>query len=513
MKKFIKTIVLLMMTFATVIGCQKDEVDTEDVPSQKIIITSAQNDNNQIRVGASITFSDNSTGVVQRLWSFPENAANLRESGEDLITATFPRVGEYDVVLNQVFRENAFENGVLSGNELETVLTVRVLDSIKTRVRANYINPEDGSLGAALNISDDAENVIEAGRSIRYFLEATGSPQQIAWTAEGGSPDVNNDNVLEFDVAYRLLGSYGINVSASSQRPRDQDIMTFMNLVTVIPSSDPVTLDEVEIRLDGTVALEYSRAINPASIIPSEFSMTLSNDGVAIPVSIADITIDPLQANVMIVSLENDAVYFDDVASISYTAGSLATTDEVSADSFTDIPASSFEGGNLFEEVGLDVGFETSATIWENQPWGSPWEDYTLSVSSAQAHSGNQSVLIEYMASGGMIIANRQSKFNVESGKTYEIGVWVYVEDLGNASGSGIPEVRFYCEQPFTDLGINPAFDAGFPTGEWIFNTVTFTSNVTGEKELLIRGDNQSNAEPLRFFMDDLSLREVTRRP
>lgn len=515
MKKLLKFITVLIIGFITIISCQNDDVDT-DVPSQRVIFTSEQSQANQIRVNTSLTFGDVSTGVVSRTWAFPEGVANVTQSNSDVVKAIFTQVGEHNVTLSQVFEEDAFVDGELRGRELDTTIVVTVIEPIAVDLRANYINP-DGTLGAALTMNNNAENEVIASRAVRYTFDLVGEPLNIDWTLDGGDPETAT-GTNQVDVTYKRLGTYGISVDANTNRPMGQAIAAFSNLVKVIPSTDPVTLDGVRGRRDGTLALEFSREMDEATVVSDQFSINVENNGTPISVTIQSVQVNPAERNILLVSLSGDQIYIDDTVSVSYTAGSLFTTDGVQADSFMDIPIDSFEQGeNILESTTIDYSFENSAddANWPYQFWGGKWELYDFSVDFSRARTGSRSGVVDMQANGGMIIAHTAGKLPIESGKTYEIGVWVYVENIGNTpAGSNNPDLRIYL-RPSPDFGTgpNPEFNASFPTGEWVYSSILVTGNASEEKELLIRGDNEFNNMPIKIYMDDLFVSEVELRP
>ncbi|MBW1296251.1 PKD domain-containing protein [Aquimarina litoralis] len=515
MKKLLKFMTMLIMGVITIISCQNDDVDT-DVPSQRVIFTSEQSQGNQIRLNTDLTFGDVSTGVVSRTWTFPEGVTNITESNSDVVKATFTQVGEHNVTLNQVFEEEAFVNGVLRGRELDTTIVVRVIEPIVVNLRANYINP-DGTLGGALTMSDDAENEVIASRAVRYTFDLEGEPQNIDWTLDGGDPETAT-GINQVDVTYKRLGTYGINVEANTNRPFGEAIASFSNLVTVVPSTDPVTLDRVQGKRDGTLALEFSREMEESTIVSDQFSLTIDNDGTSIPATIQSIRLDPSERNVLLISLSGDQIYIDDTVTVSYTAGSLFTTDGVQSDSFMDIPMDSFEQGeNILESTTVDFSFENSTNDdnWPYQFWGGIWELYDFSIDFSRARTGTRSGVVDMQANGGMIIGHTSGTFPLEAGQGYEIGIWSYVENVGNTpAGSNNPDLRIYWT-PATNfaLGPNPEISADFPTNQWVYSSVLVTATETEDKQFLIRGFNEFNNMPIRIYIDDLFVSKVDLRP
>lgn len=515
MKKLLKFITVLIIGLITIISCQNDDVDT-DVPSQRVIFTSEQSQANQIRVNTSLTFGDVSTGVVSRTWAFPEGVANVTQSNNDVVKATFTQVGEHNVTLSQVFEEDAFVDGELRGRELDTTIVVTVIEPIAIDLKANYINP-DGTLGSALNISENAENEVIASRAVRYTFELVGEPLNIDWTLDGGDPETAT-GTNQVDVTYKRLGTYGISVDANTNRPMGQAIAAFSNLVKVIPSTDPVTLDGVQGRRDGTLALEFSREMEEATIVSDQFSLTIDNDGTSIPATIQSVRLDPVERNILLVSLSGDQIYIDDTVSVSYTAGSLFTTDGVQADSFTDVPMDSFEQGeNILESTTVDFSFENSTNDdnWPYQFWGGIWELYDFSIDFSRARTGTRSGVVDMQANGGMIIGHTSGTFPLEAGQGYEIGIWSYVENIGNTpAGSNNPDLRVYWT-PATNfaLGPNPEISTDFPTNQWVYSSVLVTATETEDKQFLIRGFNEFNNMPIRIYIDDLFVSKVDLRP
>ena len=121
-----------------------------------------------------------------------------------------------------------------------------------------------------------------------------------------------------------------------------------------------------------------------------------------------------------------------------------------------------------------------------------------------------------------MIIAHTDTSgaaipFTVEEGKTYEVGVWVYVETLSEPDTGTLfaPDLRFYWA-PNTDWGVapNPAFTSDFALNQWVYSSfLTDFGGVAGDFTLSIRGYNQDNSTETRFYMDNLSISEAVLRP
>lgn len=515
MKKILNFAIILVISIVSVVSCKNDDVNI-DVPSNRLVFTSEQNQGNQIRLNSTLTFGDVSTGIVSRVWTFPEGVANVTESNEEVVKALFTKVGEHNVTLKQVFEEDAFVDGVQRGRELDTTIVVTVIEPILIGLKGNYLN-DDGSLGAALNMDSDAENKVEASKTVRYSFELVGNPQNIDWTIDGGDPDIASGDA-EIDVVYKRLGNYDITVEASTNRPGGLAVASFTNLIKVIPSTDPVTLDHVAGKLDGTLTLEFNREIDETTVVSDEFSLTVEN-GVDIPVTIQSIIVDPAERNILIVTLSGDSVYVDDTVNVSYTAGSLFSLDGVEADSFVDITMGTFEPGeNLLESTDIDYSFEKSAddTNWPYQFWGGIWELYDFSIDFTRFHTGERSGVIDMEANGGMIMAHDLGTFPLEKDQSYELGLWTYVEDVGNTpAGSNNPDLRFYWKpNPSFTVGPSPEFSQGYETNKWVYSSVLVTATESAtDKQIMLRGFNEFNDRPIKIYIDDLFISKVDFRP
>ncbi|OBQ56695.1 hypothetical protein JJL45_12075 [Tamlana sp. s12] len=500
---------------------EEDDLQLQE-PSERVIYTSQMDFDNQIEVGSFLTFGDVSPGVSSRTWTFPENVTNVEgaTSSEDIVKAYFNTAGVFDVTLHQVFKKDAYVDQTLMGKELDTTIVVTVLEPIDVSVTANYINP-DGTIGGALSLAENANNELQAGRSIRYTYTAVGAPTSTTWSFEGGKPGTM-ENTEIVDVKYSRMGEFGIELVAGRDRPFGEFSLVYDNLITVIPSTDPVTLDAVynADSSGGILNLEFSREIEPSTVDLADFTVTASNGGTVVNPMIANASVDVNEGNIVVLTL-GDVVYNDDQVTVSYTPGTLKTLDEVAVDAITDSPMV-FVGENIFDNGIFDYSFERTSDIsWVFQNWDLvPWKEYDFSVSSAHAYEGDFSGYAEVHANGGMIVGQEDGDknavtFHAEAGKSYELGVWIYVESLGTINaGVNPPDVRFYWF-PDTNWGVagNPTFTVDYQVGQWVYSSQIVSFFETGEKTISIRADNQNNPEPLKFYMDNLTLIEANLRP
>lgn len=526
MKRNFKLLITGLVAVFALHSCNDiyDAINLNEANS-RIIVSSQMDYGNKVRVGGTITFGDISAGVSSRTWTFPAGAADIIGSDND-ITATSENVkaqfnvpGVYDLKLNQIYKGDAYVTGstTTKGNVLDTTIVVTVLPLITVQVKANYVNT-DGTLGAPITLASGAKNQVIASRTVRYTITTEGEPEKFLWTVPGGTPATSDVVTKTLDVKYKKIGTYGFSVNANTARPAGTATAAYTDLIQVIPSTDPVTLDGAQV-VSGDIKLNFSREMDPTSLNASDFVVKIINKGTTYPATIGSLSVDAVEGNLVVVKLSNQTLYNDDKVTISYTKGTMTTADAVAASSFSDV-AVSFVGVNLLGKSpnAYDGAFETSATSnWQYLGWGAPWDKYTFAVTAAKAHTGTKSALVQIQPKGGMILGlkdntNVNVTFNLTAGKTYEMGSWVYVNSLGDKTS--VPDLRFYIT-PNTDWGIgpNPGFSATFTTGKWIYSSTLVKINATADYTFMIRGDNQGNSQALSFYIDDITVTEAKLRP
>lgn len=505
-------------------ACDNNE-ETFIEPNHRVVYTSEMDFDNKINVNEFLDFGDISAGVASRTWTFPEGVVDIAGSDnnltatDDIVKAYFNKAGQYDVKLNQVFKGDAWVGTELRGKELDTTIMVTVLGPVSASINANLIN-DDGSLGAALNLSDMAENEVTASKSVRFTYSADGEPENFTWNLEGGDPTDVTDAAVETDVKYKKMGTYDLTFIASRERPYGGDTIHLKDVIKVIASTDPVDLEQVT-NQDGKIALVFSREMDGSTLNKGDFTISIESGGTPLDNTISKATIDPVEGNIVLLEMASGQIYNNDVITVSYTPGFLATLDAVQATAFMDVPLVFTKVNILDVASDYDHSFENStATNWPYMWWGGVWAEYDLEISDVRAQDGSKSAYIEFRPNGGMIIGHKnnagdQITFPAEAGKDYEIGLWVFVEDLGNNDPAGFdPDIRFFW-WPDTNwaVGGNPTFTSDFKTGEWVYSSTFVQFNETGDKTFQIRGYNEANPETLKFYMDNLSVSEVSLRP
>lgn len=513
MKNIFKYLGFLALAAVVLWSCEDEwEAPTEE-PNHAYITTSFGGVTNRLQINGSMTFIDLSRGIESRLWSFPSGVTDtaynaISSSSDQSVKVRFISSGEHEVKLSQTYAGDVYIGNTPSGTSTyDTTIMVTVVDSIRANFTAK--RTEDNSI---LDHAANAMNEIVAGREVEFTFEGTGEPTDFTWTITRNDGFVITANGNPAVVKFSSLGDYDVKVAASSEL--GGDMFELEKYITVIPSTDPVDLMQMIIDDRNSIRLTYSRDMqNPFNCDPAAFVLSVVNNTVEVPVAISGFSLDEQQNNIVILELDQP-LFNSDVVTLSYDAevGNLATSDFMDATSF-DETRIMFVNDNIMDDNGYDVGFENSTkSNWPYLWWGPPWDGYTNEITTAMAHSGESSMLIDMNAGGGAIFAHRDDAgtnitFNVDA-KLYEVGFWVYVEALGNGdTGDGwTPDFRFYPNDWSAELFYG--FPADFKVGEWVYVSAEWNSASARELFFFIRGYNASSTSNHKMYIDDLTIFE-----
>ncbi|WP_157208960.1 hypothetical protein [Mariniflexile maritimum] len=537
MKTKYKLLISILAIALGILSCN-DIYDNLDLPeaNSRVIVTSQMNFANTIRVGGSITFGDISSGVVSRLWTFPEGVADIEGSDNNVtsteqnVKAFFNTPGTYDITLNQVFKGDAYDLNSPNpiGSNVSSTIVVTVLPKIKTVLKAFALNA-DGSVGAQLNLANGAKNQITAGRMVRFIIESVeGAPANIAWTTGGTVVNLSTDKKT-LDVRYNKTGNYNFQLLANTVRPSGEEKTIFTDLITVIPSTDPINLLEVK-KQNGKITLVFSREIDDASIKVSDFSIKLTDkNNATLASTIATIVRNTPDTNILTITLNGQTVYDDDKALVSYNGvNSLVSSDGVFSTTFTDIPATT-AGVNILEATNYDYGYEKGGIVSNN------WRKFTTFCgpctaansnyvyTNEQVHSGNSAFKLTVLNGGVAALVNTTDgadtgdiNFPLVSGGTYEIGVWAYLPS-SNTFGSSEVEMRTFINTGASNIDPNVAthyFTQASPKDQWVYGSIKVTIPAASAKLIIrLRNNIAGPISPVTVYMDDITIKKLNLRP
>ncbi|MEO8417044.1 MAG: hypothetical protein ABI472_25495, partial [Ginsengibacter sp.] len=471
----------------------------------------------RIQVNSQMSFIDLSRGVSTRDWKFPDftlgaDSNKIATSTNEVVKVRFTKAGTQQVQLHQTFGGKVYVGTNQSATSVyDTTITVVVLDSVKAKFTAKLTNDL-----TFLQNSDNALNQVTAGKNIQFTSTSTGEPNIFNWVLTRKDGLTISQSIASPQIKMSSLGTYDLLLIVSSNY--GSDTVKYKDYIKVIPSTEPVDLLSIK-AIDKKIELEFSRDMdNPATVNLTAFTLAVTNKNGPIPVSVSKASLKPGFNNIIVLEL-NALIYNSDVIMVSYNAGvgNFITTDAMLATSFSNQEVF-FVKTNILASTKFDYGFETSAnTNWPYAFWGGQWGMYTFSVSATKAHSGTKSGYLDMQPKGGAIFLHKDNNgneisFPATSGKTYEIGCWVYVETLGDKSST--PDVRFYWS-PNTNWGIGPtgAFSPTFTINKWVYVSSQVTFPGADNYKFMIRGDNGANSQASKIYMDDINVSEVELRP
>lgn len=296
------------------------------------------------------------------------------------------------------------------------------------------------------------------------------------------------------------------------------DTISYTELFEVGPSSKPLLINEIVLS-ENEARIVFSRAMEDASgCDPEAFDIFVAQPSTIEPmdlgIHVTEVATDPLVPNEVVLTL-SAPIYSSDDFTLSYDAskGNLVTLDFMEAPDYDNVQGF-FELDNVINTL-FDGSFESTAIgDWTAGNWGAPWDDGVLwELSNTHAKSGSTSLKIEMGAGEGSIL-NRNGNialFTAEAGKTYEIGMWSYVESVGD--GVNLSDLRFYTF-PETDWGAGGSvYSSTFPTGKWVYRRWNQSFGSGGEQTINQRLTNSAGTAPVVVYIDDITVREVTERP
>ncbi|MEM6644117.1 MAG: hypothetical protein AAF616_14145 [Bacteroidota bacterium] len=504
---------LVLVAGILFISCSNEYELPGEEPSHFSVYLSEEFFGNQVQVGGHIDFADVSQGIQSRKWTFPEgvvriNGEMVTETDEVRFRAFFEQAGVYEVTLEQEYAGSAWIDTVQVSNVIDTTYQISVLDSVSAAFAAEVV--EDMS-----PLVIGTSNSIEAGSIVRLISTSTGGPTRFSWFMEGSSEEEfigiagSSNNGSDVTFQYKSLGTYDVMMIASRARPFGADTVIFEDMITVGPSTKPVLTLDVWRQAPGAnnLNITFSRDIASASMNRNDFSVeiTTASGGTVTP-SIAAVSLQADDASTIVLTLAQP-VYTDDIITVSYNKGSLETTDFAAVESFSSLSVGDSKI-NLLQ--GYDMEADPSSTF-NIGAWGGIWDMTDYEKTGSEAVQGSNSYLTTIAAAGaGIATGKPELTFLREAGKTYELGLWLYIVDVGD--GNGEMSVIFAGRNQWQE-GVY--FTNAMPTGQWFYHVVNpaIEAVANAETPINIRPNNQMNSQPVVFYMDDFTVKEVVNRP
>jgi len=502
----LKTLIFICLASTLLISCSKDD-DNDLQVNNSYVTTSFGSSAIILPIYDDMSFIDLSRGVVSREWKFPDGTLNtdslpITSSTDEVVKVMFTKPGTYNVSIHQVYEDNVYLTlQKMDSNILDQEISVEVLDSIRALFTANEItDPKD------LTIASNANNKIEAGHEVQFTSTATGKPTSNEWTI------TKDDNIVykltgENPVfKFSATGKYSVTYFCSSSFGKSSS--TYENIIEVIPSDDPVTLDHMARSADNQINLTFSRSMNDVSTCDvAAFTLNVINGSHTVNVAVESMSYSD---NVVTLKLDGP-IYNSDIITLTYdsTIGDLATLDGMKVDSFSDMPMTDFNLPSILEDTDYDFGFEQfGADAWVSDGWGG-FNDFSLSTSTSIVHSGKQSLKITMNAGSGAIFHQAKNgsavEFNCVKGQKYSLGMWVYLENMGSGNN---PSFHTY-QAIATDWGSIQHELTNEDVGKWIHLTEEITINSDHNYFWLRPNGNEGE---VNMYLDDITLIPIETR-
>lgn len=539
MKKSIIYLLGLVAFVFTVNSCTDEYMAPGPEANHAYVTYSNDFFSNKIQVDELSSFGDLSSGVVSRTWTFPDNVTDIQGSEDDktsteqIVNATFNKPGIYEVLLQHVFAGNVWVDSIqLNSNKRDTTITINVLDYVKAQFSAVYLN-EDGSEGEALVIEDGVKNRLDAGRSVRFKSSSAGSPDRFDWYFEKGDPEYSSQPTADsvIDVKYRLMDAFDVQLIAYRLRPEGSDTIYLKDLIEVVPSADPVTLDEAY-ETNGMVALSFSRAMADPAAELENFMLDVRQNGTGKPYAtdIASVSLDASQSNIVLLTLKQE-IYSSDIVKVSYSPGNLQTTDGAAVDSI-DLEPVLFTLSDMLP-VELNGGFENEGEGWLTEDVTAGVPDLgSATFTKELKHSGEYSLLMENPTGEGAMCAvkfytkdadaNVVVPFTLQKGLEYMVTFWMYIEsaDLSHENDFGI----WYPEDFGTDCRVRLDYGSSsastvleWEANKWIKVQRRYKAGDSDQRWVMIRALNRYAGNEAttnqKIYIDDMEMGLINQRP
>lgn len=509
-------------------------------PSNVHVTTGFNNGTPVVQVNGFETFADLSPGVKSRLWTFPgAGLTDIETSKDAVVRVQFLKTGTYDVTINQTFNEAPWDwrkNEFRSSTTIDSVMSVRVIDSIKSTLEIYYV-AIDGSDSIQMNLSEGALNQLMAGEVIRIKHTTVGEPSLFEFSSDGSAPVSVTDADSVIEMKFKRLGNYGFEYRASRTKPVGSFELAFENLIEVIPSTRPVALESV-IRYDeNTVALNFSRSIDDPSGDAENFSVRAKNTvrtALGIPKAFDEllpieevVTGSGEEDNVVLIHL-GDNIYNSDSVFVSYTAGGVKSSDGIAVDTFSE-EVLDFQRTNRAAQYG---GFEDLGAGWKQYDEG-PRTDAgygEFSFSTEKPHSGDYSLWlstdrdendlaewIEVVVDVDLTSEDAAFAYNavaVEEGDKFYISYYIYVVET-NPIGPDVWEASsMYLWLMADKLKIVEyrSNKATHPIGEWVKIDGVW-GGIDGATGTAVLRPYFRSIGNITLFIDDLEIYDYEERP
>ncbi|WP_143470422.1 hypothetical protein [Labilibaculum filiforme] len=526
-------ILFLFSALAMLFACEADYEPLNDY-SDVDWYTSTFGDAKLVGVDNYLSFSDLSQNYIDHSWSFADTSGckflkgvivrqdtsftqfidkDLDEvSTKETVSILFTKPGVQGIRLRNTFPHPVTFEGldtlvaVKEGDVwvIDTTFMVDVYDTIQSafKVFKEDIEIANVDFNQQVTLADSASwptVEIEAGASLKFVdMTEKGRPNLITWSVNGGSPSTSTDSAAV--VNYYRLGTFFARQTAA----RSGENLPFGNKMKYVPLKIKVIKSSLPFEIVGTITEKSDETIQMSvsgelvEFTDKEefFTVHVTNpNGFDKIVPVSSVSRNASFGNIIDLKL-SEAIYGNDVVTVSYAGGNLESLDERTLQGFTDILVTPHVVTLTSESV---YGFESGADDWisTNAP--------TVAYSTEQVASGNYSIKLTSVAGEDWTrCTSENNPVELEAGKTYTIKYKVWIDPSTTTASMG---PWFYWNdgaggQQFW-TGLNP-----LARGEWISFSRDQVVPDAGPGFFSFR----VNGDAILYF-DDVTIIETDNRP
>jgi len=465
MKKIGLIIGVLLMAF--IYGCEKEYEPLMKFSDVGWYHTGSNKPGNAIGVNKYYSFSDLSQGELEHRWELLDGEGTKYLTGaitredkeyEKLIDKDKGLVNE-DKTIHVLFTEpglktvrlyNTFADSVIyKGNDtipavkvggewvMDTSFVVDVYGEMKPELKVAYTNPNTNVTDTIVNLTGEYEVpadtaewnkiTIKAGEFINFIDFTTQDrPTGRTWTVEGGSPASSGDSAAIINF-YRLGKFYpsftttrsATNIpggSASTAIPLEIEVIKSDLPFGIVGNIAELPNQTLQVTLNGEIAPFTGEEVN--------FVVSITNNGVAVPMTVKEAKINDSEGNVIDLLLDGE-IYNTDEITISWDNGSIVSLDGRDLTSFMSVPVEMYMP-NLI----MDPGFEEGGGNWASPSNA----DGTSEYSTTDPASGNNCYRLSVVEGQSRAAALSKNSFKLVAGKKY---LWTYKHKTTSGGGGG----------------------------------------------------------------------------
>ncbi len=376
---------------------------------------------------------------------------NRGESTDKLVNVYFPEGGQYEVKLENTFRDSV-NTGVYS---VEKDLWV-VHQTFSVDVYADT-NPAAKILFNEVEVfvMEDTENPslankaswpvlnIEAGDELVFVDASTeGRPSGSKWVLEGAKPETGGKDTLA--VLYNKFGEYTVSLASVRKQPSKTVEKPLPVIIKVNPSNKPFVINgKVTMDADGVISFAVTGEVDAVFGQADKFKVHVTNNSAGFDEAIAveSVAINSEDATIIELTLASP-IFNTDKIDLSFTGGNITSVDARVLADFGPLPISVALGNTVL--IDSWAGYELEATNWKKANAEGYFVGKTNGTEVApvfsrvtdKLFSGNASM--RYSSEGISTVTLQGSNFSVPNGVpsgTYFVSYKVFLE-TGNTMQS-----------------------------------------------------------------------------